>query len=400
MDKRFFLVPEKRLPITTLEDVDLVRLPLGEHIPLKQIKKRSRVAAGALLATHASPNVGDMHAPFDGVVKDITSLFIELEKQVPAPNEKKTEAAASEGPDPAAPVRPVDLSNLEPLELCAQLKKLGIAVRPFTRPCDTFIVNGLNPEPGMLYAQELLAEHQSVLVAGFELLRRLNAAPNFVLALPLDSPGNIPGMETRHVKAIYPISLARPMIRAITGREDTSRVTLVRLHSLFQLGLVARSGLPLTHSVTTAFGKNYFTPLGTPVSALLERSGVPYKDGDSIVLGGHMRGVAISGIRRGIRKEDDAVQLVRKDGMPRLEDNSCINCGACVSVCPMRLRPNMLSRYAEFELYEKCREEYVEVCIECGMCGFVCPTCRPMQQFFRMAKHNLGLSTFQHMLRQ
>jgi Predicted NADH:ubiquinone oxidoreductase, subunit RnfC len=198
---------------------------------------------------------------------------------------------------------------------------------------------------------------------------------------------------------MYPASLARPLISAITGSEDTRRATLVRLHVLFQLGLVAQSGLPLTHTVTTAFGQNFMLPLGTPVATLLERTGNTPEQGDTVILGGCMRGVAISGLRRGVRKVDDAMSLVKRGSRPPLADNPCINCGACVAVCPMRLRPNMLSRYAEFGLYDHCEKEYIKVCIECGMCGYVCPACRPMQQHFRMAKHNLGLSTLQHRLR-
>ena len=64
----------------------------------------------------------------------------------------------------------------------------------------------------------------------------------------------------------------------------------------------------------------------------------------------------------------------------------------------MRLRPNMLSRYSEFGQYERCRGEYIDACIECGMCGYVCPARRPMQQFFRMAKLNLGITSRQQQL--
>lgn len=416
MDKRFFLSPEERRPIAVLDDITLVRLPLGEHTSLRSVKKRAKVAANALVATHPSPNVGDLHAPFAGVVKELTATFIEIEYDAPADasgqpeSAEKTDSgkaapagksgAGSPEPDPAAPVEPLSFDGLDPLALAGQLKRLGVSPRPFTRPCDLFIINCLNPEPGMLYADELLAEYKPALEAGFALIRRLNAAPRFILALPQGSSFALDGAEAHYLKPVYPISLARPMIRAVTGQEDTSNITLVRLHAVFQLGLAALSGLPLTRSVTTAFGKNYFAPLGTPVSTLLGLAGHTLDPGDSVILGGAMRGVSISGVRRGFRKEDDAIVLVKKGSRPPLEENPCINCGACVSVCPMRLRPNMLSRYAEFEQYEACRAEYLDVCIECGMCGYICPTCRPMQQLFRMAKARLGMRTLQHTLRQ
>lgn len=404
MDRRFHLAPGGRHPITVLDDVTLVRLPIWDRVPLKAAKKRAVVAAGAPVALHPSPNVGDQHAPFDGVIKDVTSTFIEIEyAPLPEPQEAgedgKDQADKKDPGELARKVEPVSFDGLDSLALAKLLKELGIHIRPFTRPCDLFIINALNPEPGMLYAQELLASYMPVLEAGFALLRRLNDAPKFVLAVPTGSSAVLDGASTRQISPVYPISLARNMIRAITGSEDTRNVTLVRLHALFQLGLVAQSGLPLTRTVTTAFGTNCLLPLGTPVQTLLDKAGLSPTPGDSVVLGGLMRGVAISGLRRGVRKVDDAMQLIRAGARPPLSDNPCFNCGACVQVCPMRLRPNMLSRYAEFGLYEDCRKEHIETCIECGMCGYICPACRPMQQYFRMAKHNLGLSSLQHRLR-
>ena len=402
MDKRFILVPSGPCPITVLEDITLVRLQLGERTPVKSVKKRARVVKGALLAEHTSPNQGDMHAPFDGVIKEVTATFIEIEHEAP----KSEDASAGESKKTAAPdsdltkpVEPASFDGLDDVALGMALKRLGIAIRPFTRPCELFIINCLNPEPGMLYTQELLASYMPVIEAGFAMARRLNNAPKFLLAVPEGSSAILEGASSVHVKPVYPNSLARPLIRAVTGKEVTRHVTLVRLHNIFQLGLVAQSGLPLTHSVTTAFGNNYYAPLGTPVGAFLDQAGVKPQQGDSIILGGAMRGVSISGIKRGLRKVDDSMELIRKGSRPEFADNPCINCGACVSVCPMRLRPNMLSRYSEFEQYESCRKENIQTCIECGMCGWVCPSLRPMQQHFRMAKMNLGLSTFQHRLR-
>ena len=393
MKKFFTLVPPDRRPIWVLDDVTVVRLPLGEHEPVKEAKKRTQVAAGTLLAVHSSPNVGDIHSPLYGVIKDVTSAYIEIEG-TPAPPQAK------EGETTVAPPEPVDLNAPEDHHaLCAALKSLGIAVRPFTRPCELFIINGLNPEPGMLHTQELLREYVDVLNAGVAMARRLNGGkPRFILALPNGSVASLEGVANRQVEPKYPISLARPLIRKLTGKESSAGVTLVRLHSIFTLGLVASSGLPLTKTVVTVQGNNFFTPVGTPLKTLFTAARTHFAPGDSVVIGGAMRGRAVAGVDIGIGKDDEAVMLLRKGETAGLKDNPCIGCGACVHVCPMRLRPNMLSRYSEFGQYERCRGEYIDACIECGMCGYVCPARRPMQQFFRMAKLNLGITSRQQQL--
>ncbi len=393
MKKFFTLVPPDRRPIWVLDDVTVVRLPLGEHEPLKETKKRAPVAAGTLLATHSSPNVGDLHSPLYGVIKDVTTAYIEIEGGLTPPQ-------AKEGDKTAAPPEPADLNALgDGNALCASLKALGIAVRPFTRPCDLFIINGLNPEPGMLHTQELLREYTAVLNAGVDMARRLNGgSPKFVLALPEGSAASLEGVGNRYVEPKYPMSLARPLISKLTGKENSTGVTLVRLHSIFTLGLVASTGLPLTKTVATIQGHNFLTPVGTPLKELFAAARTHFAPGDSVVIGGAMRGRAVAGVDIGIGKDDEAVMLLRKGESAGLKDNPCVGCGACVAICPMRLRPNMLGRYAEFGQYERCRAEYMDACIECGMCGYVCPARRPMQQYFRMAKLNLGITSRQQQL--
>ena len=424
MDKRLHLAPSGVYPVTELTGVPLVRVPLVEHSPLPFVKKRAVVAQGALIATHSSPNIGDLHAPFTGTVKDVTASFIAIEAlpeerpELPAAVCGTVSASAAgtarqgadaekeaEGPA-AAPVVPkgggrftqaaVSFDGLNREELSIVLKSLGISVRQFARRSRMFVINALNPEPGMLYTQELLASYRHTLEAGLGLLKRLSGSEEYILALPEGSPHALEGTTPRYVKPVYPISLTRPLALKLTGKEYTGNITVVRLHALFSLGIVAQSGMPLTRILTTALGRNYLAPLGTPVETFFSVAGATPEDGDTVIIGGAMRGTAIANLARGLGKSDEAVLLAKKGTRPALEDNPCISCGACVSVCPMRLRPNTLSRLAEFEQYEACRKEHIDACTECGMCGYVCPTCRPMQQYFRIAKFRLGIRSFQH----
>ena len=408
MDKRLHLAPAGEYPIVELTDVPVVRVPMVEHAPMTFVKKRVVVAEGALIATHSSPNIGDLHAPFTGTIKDVTPHFIEIEALPAAPPAEAGAAATSALDADVAPVAAepkgggrfnqasVSFDGLNREELSIILKSLGVSVRQFARRSKLFVINALNPEPGMLYTQELLASHRHTLEAGLGLLKRLSGSEEYVLALPEGSPHTLTGTTPRYVKPIYPISLTRPLALKLTGKEYSGNITVVRLHALFSLGMVAQSGSPLTRILTTALGRNYLAPLGTLATTFFAAAGTMPEEGDTVIIGGAMRGTAIANLSRGLGKMDEAVLLAKKGTRPALEDNPCIGCGACVSVCPMRLRPNMLSRYAEFEQYESCRKEYLDACTECGMCGYVCPTCRPMQQYFRIAKFRLGIRSFQH----
>jgi Na+-translocating ferredoxin:NAD+ oxidoreductase subunit C len=101
-----------------------------------------------------------------------------------------------------------------------------------------------------------------------------------------------------------------------------------------------------------------------------------------------MRGEALSDLSAGIPENCTAVTLVQDGLYPPVQPNSCINCGECVLACPARIQPGMLSRYAEFNMYENARSQHVEACLECGMCTFVCPANRPVMQYCCLPRSN------------
>jgi electron transport complex protein RnfC len=392
----FDLSPDERRPFTVLEGVTLVRRLLHNQKPLAHVKKRARIPKGGLLAVLVSPARGDIHSPFDGIIKDVTPRYVEIEydplppKPEPTPDGKPIE----EIPDP---VQPVSFEGLDAAELAKTLKTLGVSTRFFTKPCDVFIINALNTEPGVNFVPELLESRLPTLQAGFELLRRLSPASNFIMAVPPGCTAKLDGVVNYETPPVYPKTLRLPLVRKILGRETDENVGFARLFRLHQMGEVALTGLPLAQMAITVLGNNYLAPLGTPMEKFFEVLGVVPEEGDTVILGGLMRGGAMANLRRGIDKLDDGIQFIKKDSMPYLQDSPCYHCGSCVNVCPMRLRPNMLSRYAQFRQYEGCRKERLDLCIECGMCGYVCPACRPMQQYFRMAKFNLGIPSLQHL---
>jgi electron transport complex protein RnfC len=55
----------------------------------------------------------------------------------------------------------------------------------------------------------------------------------------------------------------------------------------------------------------------------------------------------------------------------------------------MRLLPNELSKYCEFNVFEEAERNYLFHCIECGICSYVCPAKRPMVQLLRFGKQEL-----------
>ena len=339
------------------------------------------------LAVHPSPLKGDAFSPIFGRITDVTerSLFVE------AIEPDEAQRALADG------VEKVDLINDERTgqELAVLLKSLGLNTKSLGQQCETLIINGLNPDPGVTWAEPMLLTHQGTLRAGLAVLRRLSPAKRILLAVPREMHLHFDDVEVVRVTARYPASVDALLVKSVTGKEKPEGVGVVGLHNVWSLGRVARTGLPLIESVITlgsyTHSGNYIVKEGSMLGELLEFAHIKLNSGDTLVRGGPLRGESIDRLDRSITKGATGVFVVEAGTVPPMEGHSpCINCGACVLICPARLSPSMLSRNAEFALHERCRDEHVDCCLECGLCGYVCIARRPVLQYIRLAKHKLA----------
>ena len=64
----------------------------------------------------------------------------------------------------------------------------------------------------------------------------------------------------------------------------------------------------------------------------------------------------------------------------------CLRCGKCVGVCPMRLQPLYMYRFANAERVDELNRLNIMDCMECGCCAFTCPGKLPLVEVFRKGK--------------
>ena len=126
--------------------------------------------------------------------------------------------------------------------------------------------------------------------------------------------------------------------------------------------------------------RNFMVRTGTLYSTLLEEAGGYRKEPAKIISGGPMMGICMFDLDVPVTKTASALLCLSKDDISRMEPSACINCGKCVSVCPSRLVPKILSDHAENfneEAFLSCNG--LE-CVECGCCSYICPAKRPLAQ--------------------
>ena len=387
-DPRFHLVSNVRERFETAPAPTFVRLNREDFVLDEGVRKKMLIHPYMHLATHPSPLKGDLFAPIYGEITDITERSIFAKAIEPSPEL----VAACEA------VRETDILALSERgkELGCILKHLGLNTKSLGQDCETLVVNGLNPDPGVTWSEPMLLTHTRTFFAGMAMLKRLSPAKRIVLAAPAELKLKYHDIEVVGVPSHYPASVNALVIKAVTGRERPEGVGIVGLHNVWSLGRVAMTKKPLVESVITIgsmnFSANYIVREGSTLGELLAHAGITLNNGDTLVRGGPLRGESIDKLDRSVTKGSTGVFLVEKGSIPPMQGHSpCVSCGSCVAICPARLRPDMLSRYAEFGLHERCLEQYITSCLECGLCGYVCIARRPVLQYIRLAKAKLGL---------
>ena len=381
-DPRFHLLYGVTQRFSTGPEPRLVRLNREGFKLVEGVTKKTLVHPRMRLAVHPSPLKGDAFSPIFGRICEINerSIFVEAVE----PNEEQRLAAE------AVERNKLDLLSLPErgAELGLVLKSLGLNTRSLGQDCKTLIINGLNPDPGVTWAEPMLLTHLDNLKAGLEVLRRLSPAEKILLAVPKEMRLHHHDIEVAPVPSQYPASINALVIKAVTGKENPEGVGIVGLHNVWSLGRVARTGLPLIETVVTI---GSFEHSGNTIGELLEFANIELKNGDTLVRGGPLRGESLDKLDRSVTKGSTGVFVVEAGTIPPMEGHSpCINCGACTLICPARLSPGFLSRYAEFALHERNRAERIECCLECGLCGYVCIARRPVLQYIRLSKHKLA----------
>lgn len=339
-------------------------------------KKGKSVTQGEVIAEHPAPFGGAYHAAASGKVMKVNYHHLTIRC-----DETDTK------------VEPIDVQSMGTgKELLRTLQQLGINTAPLSGRAETLVINGLNPEPGISVAQQLLKDCSEHLQVGLNMARKLLTPVRTVLAVAKEDTFHLSGAETIGVKAVYPSSLDALVTREATGNEFPESTKVISVMDLVDIGQVVLTGRPITTTVMTINGQNYRVPLGTPISHLVQTLDLKVSSGDIVVLGGPFQGEAVYSLDEGVKKEDYGLFIVPAADFPAVQDAACINCGECVLHCPARVQPHLISRYAEYELFEKAEKHGLSHCFECGLCAFNCFSRRPLLQYIRFAKTQLQAS--------
>lgn len=392
----------------TLGDLPVQDLPLPEktvlfvkregNAPVRLgVKAGDQVKGGDCITSPRSARV--VVSPVTGTVSDIYDVdwtggeaFVAV-----AIETSKVDEWGGAGSAPADPFA------AEPRETVSLLGKCGFDVSALEGPekLDTVVVSALDSDLFATANQQILRERAEAVKTGIRLLKRLAGTERVLLAVPLE-PGGAPVDALAGEATVCPVRGEHPngvpgiLLRILARKTGgLGRYMFLDTERLAAMADCAEAGRPFTDKVVTLVPKNggparnLRVREGTPVFHIVEQCGVELSAGDRIVLGGPMMGRAAYSTDFPVMRDTDAVLIQDGSEADSITGSQCINCGKCVSVCPVNLQVNLLARYSEFSLFDKCAALEVDFCVECGVCAYVCTAGRPLVQFIQLALSEL-----------
>ncbi len=260
----------------------------------------------------------------------------------------------------------------------------------------TLIMLAADREPEVRSSMQLFRERSGDAIHAAAMLSRITGPDKTLLAVPkpLSSEASNKtggtGVEVLPVPPAYPDSLEQ-MVAMRSG--GAARV--VALETALAAFYAVRDGKVQDRKVVTYISgagrarRNLNVPLGTRLKDVFQYLNLYPGDRDKVVAGGPMRGYAQYSLETAVDQGVDAIMLAPHESQVAWSHEPCVNCGACVDVCPVNLQPHLLGRYAEYGMFDRAEDMGVESCIECGLCAWACTGRRPLMQWLRLAKREV-----------
>ncbi len=406
----------QRLPIPKT-----VAIPMSMHIgkPSKPIVKRGdSVKVGQLIGEAQGFISAPVHSSVSGTVQKIDETV--------GSNGAKTETVviATDGlQELDDEVKKPDVSDFDSFVKAVQnsgIVGLGgagfptfvkLAVKDLSK-VEEIVINSAECEPYITSDTRTMIEKSEYIAKGIDALQKYMKAKRVIIGIENNKKeaiakmqeiaGQKQGVEVKVLPSVYPQGGEKVLVYNTTkkiipkgGLPLDVGVVVINCTTLATIAQYLETGLPLVEKCITVDGsaikepKNVIAPIGTSISELFEFCSGFKSEPAKVLYGGPMMGIAVPSLDVPVLKNTNAVIAMDEKEAKPPKTTACINCGACINHCPLRLDPREISLAYKRNSGEDLQSLCVDLCMECGCCSFVCPAKRPLVQTNKLAKAKL-----------
>jgi len=422
--------PEYKLssgkPIIELPPPEVAVIPISQHLgaPAKVVVERGQeVKVGQLIAEAEGFVSTNVHSSVSGKVMKIdqftdSSGYRKMAVQIQVEGDEWIETIDRSDDLVRSSVLPAEVIRKKILE--AGIVGMGGATFPshvkLTVPKgktpEYLVINGVECEPYLTADHTLMMNRTEEIFSGIQLLMKGLGVDRAIVGIENNKPDAIEKMNqvvrgsnvtVQGLKVKYPQGGEKQLVQALLKREVPSGglpidvgVVVFNVGTALATYEAVMKNRPLIDRMVTVTGKelkdpsNFRVRIGTPVSMLIEKAGGLPGNTAKVINGGPMMGKALSTLDVPVVKGSSGILLISEGESRRKEVKPCIRCTKCVTVCPMGLEPYLLMSLSEKGLFERMEHEKVMDCIECGSCSYTCPSSRPLLDYIRLGKAEVG----------
>ena len=408
------------VPVISITPPPQVVVPMAQHIgaPCKPIVAvGDYVTMGQKIGDNPAPVSAPIHSPVSGKVIAIEPRPHPLGDNIPAvviENDYQDTPCTD-----LAPLTEAELQDQE--AILTRIRDAGIVgmggamfptafkIRGGLGKVDTLIINGAECEPYLNGDHWTMRLHPEELLKGIQLARIASGLDKAYYGIEKNKQDAIDllnsknpaqyGVEIVPEDVKYPQGGEKLQIKAITNREVKPGglpagvgCNVISTQTAYAIYRACYEGVPCYQRTLTlggsALGKsvNAVCRVGTPIRYMVEQVGGFVKEPRRIVLGGPMMGLICSNIDAVNIKGTAGVLFFTEEEDRTVENPTCIHCGQCLQVCPMKLEPVYMYKYFQKRNFEKMQQYHILDCIECGCCSYNCPGRLPLTHTFKTAK--------------
>ena len=409
-------------PIEYVPVPDEVYIPPLQHIGIPGeilVEKGQAVKTGQVIGKSEKFVSAPVHSSITGSVKAVDQFLHPLGiKTTMIHIEKSSDEDEWEKIDVPENWETASIDDLRNIILQAGIVGLGGAAFPThvklsppkEKKINTFILNGVECEPFLTADHRAMMEMGDKILTGMSIIMKILGVDNGYIGIENNKPDaidmindlvtkNYPSFKVVPLKVKYPQGAEKMLIEAILKRRvpagglpmDVGTV-VNNVGTSLAVANAVLEGKPLIERIVTVTGKGISNPknlmvrIGTPFRTLLEFCGGLTEDAAEIFMGGPMMGFAQYQIDVPVVKATSGIICQEKKDITIKKTYPCIQCGTCISVCPMNLLPTRLSSFAETSKLKEAEEYGILSCIECGSCSYSCPSNIPLVQWIRVGK--------------
>ncbi len=278
-------------------------------------------------------------------------------------------------------------------------KKLQLAAE---KGISLLIINGCESEPNIYADYRLMIEYPMCVIEGARMIQKIVGAPRVIFAISRNYADAAKlfkkeGAEVKIVSGRYPQGYEKMLVKKITKKyvpADKLPIDIGYLvhnvstcYTVFQ---AVKYNKPMFERVVTVSGdaikesKNVLVRIGTPISDVIQFCGGLKSNVKRIIFGGLMTGMTQFSLFTPIIKSTNAI--VFQAEYQRAITGTCVRCGKCSDVCPVKLIPQVMFEWITRNLISKAIRYGLDECIECGCCAYIYPANIPLVSYFKSAK--------------